>query len=399
MITVSESKPRPAHLSAAFVKTVKAPGRYGDGRGGHGVSLLVKVGSGGRVVKSWSQRLRVYGQPVNLGLGAFPIVGLAEARTKAMANARAVAQGLDPRISTSTAPTFRESADKVIALHAANWKDRSRAKSVAQWQATLDIYAMPRLGNRPVDRITTADVMAVLLPIWNHKRETARRVRLRLSAIFKWAVAQGFRDDNPAGDAIGAALPKNGVQRQHQKALPHNEVAGALRTIRDTDAWPATKRALEFLVLTACRSGEVRGAMWSEVDLEGATWTVPAERMKAGKEHRVPLSDRALGVLDEARTLTDGNGLIFPSQRGKVLSDAAVSQLVRTSNLEAVPHGFRSSFRDWCGDTGVAREVAEACLAHTIKNQVEAAYARSDLLERRRDVMQQWADYLVSKIA
>ncbi len=361
--------------------------------------MLVKVGSGGRVVKSWSQRLRVYGQPVNLGLGAFPIVGLAEARTKAMANARAVAQGLDPRISTSTAPTFRESADKVIALHAANWKEGSRAKSVAQWQATLDAYAMPRLGNRPVDRITTADVMAVLLPIWNDKRETARRVRLRLSAIFKWAVAQGFRDDNPAGDAIGAALPKNGVQRQHQKALPHNEVAGALRTIRDTDAWPATKRALEFLVLTACRSGEVRGAMWSEVDLEGATWTVPAERMKAGKEHRVPLSGQALGVLDEARALSDGSWLIFPSQRGRVLSDDAISKLTRQNGIDAVPHGFRSSFRDWCGDTGVAREVAEACLAHTIKNQVEAAYARSDLLERRRDVMQQWADYLVSKIA
>ena len=139
--------------------------------------------------------------------------------------------------------------------------------------------------------------------------------------------------------------------------------------------------------------------MWSEVDLEGATWTVLAERMKAGKEHRVPLSDRALGVLDEARELSDGSEIIFPSQRGKVLSDAAVSQLVRTNNLDAVPHGFRSSFRDWCGDTGVAREVAEACLAHTVKNQVEAAYARSDLLERRRDVMQQWADYLVSKIA
>ena len=314
-----------------------------------------------------------------------------------MANARAVAQGQDPRVSTTTAPTFQDAADKVITLHAANWKDGSRAKSVAQWQATLDAYAMPRLGNRPVDRITIADVMAVLLPIWNDKRETARRVRLR--AIFKWSVAQGYRDDNPAGDAIGAALLKNGVHREHHRALAHSDVAGALQRIRNTDAWPATKLALQFLVLTACRSGEVSGATWSEVDLEGTTWTVPAERMKAGKEHRVPLSDRALGVLDEARTLTDGSGLICPSQRGKVLSNAAVSQLVRTNNLDAVPHGFRSSFRDWCGDTGVARKVAEARFTHTIKNQVEAAYARSDLLERRRDAMQQWADYLVSKIA
>ena len=147
-------------------------------------------------------------------------------------------------------------------------------------------------------------------------------------------------------------------------------------------------------MLTACRSGEVRGAVWSEVDPEGATWTVPAERMKAGKEHRVPLSDRALGVLDEARALSDGSGPIFPSQRGKVLNDDPVSQLMRMNKLDAVPHGFRSSFRDWCGDTGVARELAEACLAHTIKNQVEAAYARSDLLERRRQVMQHWADYV-----
>ena len=391
---MNESKPRPTHLSAAFVKTVKAPGRYGDGRGGHGVSLLVKVGSGGRVVKSWSQRLRVHGQPVNVGLGAFPIVGLAEARAKALSNRLQSAQGVDPRASTTSAPTFQEAADKVIAFHAANWKDGSRTKSVAQWRASLDAYAMPRLGNRPVDRITTADVMAVLMPIWNDKRETARRVRLRLSAIFQWSVAQGYRDDNPAGDAIGAALPKNGVHREHHRALAHSDVAGALQTIRDTDAWPATKLALEFLVLTACRSGEVRGARWSEVDLEGATWTVPAERMKAGKEHRVPLSQQAVALLSEARESSNDSGLVFPSQRGRALTDDAISKLTRENGIDAVPHGFRSSFRDWCGDTGVAREVAEACLAHTVRNQVEAAYARSDLLERRREVMQQWAQYL-----
>ena len=394
MVIVNESKPRPTHLSAAFVKTVKTPGRYGDGRGGHGVSLLVKVGSGGRVVKSWSQRLRVHGQPVNVGLGAFPIVGLAEARAKALSNRLQSAQGVDPRTSTTSAPMFQEAADRVVALHSGSWKDGSRNKSVAQWKASLEAYAMPRLGDKPVDRITTADVMAVLLPIWNEKRQTARLVRQRLSAVMKWAVAQGYRDDNPAGDAIGAALPKNGVHREHHRALPHGQVAGALRTIRATGAWPATKLALEFLVLTACRSGEVRGAKWCEVDLEGATWTVPAERMKAGKEHRVSLSDRALAVFVEARELSDGSGLVFPSQRGKVLTDDAVSRLVRENNIDAVPHGFRSSFRDWCGDTGVAREVAEACLAHTVRNQVEAAYARSDLLERRRRVMQDWADYV-----
>ena len=386
---------RPRQLSAAFVKTVKDAGAYGDGRGGYGLTLLVKMGAG-RVLKSWYQRIRIDGHPVNVGLGTYPVVTLADARAKALANARAVAQGQDPRQAVTSVPTLQEAADKVIALHAANWKDGG--KSAAQWLASLDAYAMPRLGSRPVDRITTADVMAVLMPIWNDKRETARRVRQRLSAVMKWAVAQGYRDDNPAGDSIGAALPKNGSKTEHQRALAHSGVAGALQTIRDTNAWASTKLALESVALTACRSGEVRGAKWCEVDLEGATWTVPAERMKAGKEHRVPLSDRALGVLAEARELSDGAGLVFPSVMGKQLTDNTLSKLLRENNIDAVPHGFRSSFRDWCGDSGVAREVAEACLAHVVKNQVEAAYARSDLLERRREVMQKWADY-VSKTA
>ena len=382
---------RPRQLSAAFVKTVKDAGAYGDGRGGHGLTLLVRMGAQ-RITKSWYQRIRIDGQPVNVGLGAYPVVTLAEARAKALANARAVSQGQDPRQAVATIPTLRGCADKVIALHAGTWKDGG--KSAKLWQASLDAYAMPRLGNKPVDRVTTADVMAVLMPIWNDKRETAQRVRQRLSAIFKWSVAQGYRDDNPAGDAIGAALPTGGVKREHQRALAHSDVAGALRTIRNASAWPATKLALEFVALTACRSGEVRGAKWCEIDLEGRVWTVPAERMKAGKEHRVPLSGRALAVLNEARGLADSTGLIFPSATGRMLSDSAVSKLMRENGIDAVPHGFRSSFRDWCGDTGVAREVAEACLAHTIKNEVEAAYARSDLLERRRTVMQSWAHYV-----
>ena len=387
-----EFEPRHGPLSATFVKTVTRPGRYGDGRGGHGLSLLVKPTTTGRVSRTWAQRLRIDGKPISLGLGSFPVVTLAEARAKALANARSMAQGKDPRIAATTIPTFRDAADKVIALHRGTWKDGG--KSAAQWQASLDTYAMSRLGNKPLDRITTADIMAVLMPIWNEKRETARRVRQRLSAVMKWAVAQGYRDDNPAGDAIGAALPQHGGHRRHQRALPHSDVAGALRTIRSTGAWPATKLALEYIALTACRSGEVRGAKWCEVDLEGPTWLIPGERMKTGKEHRVPLSGRALAVLNEARALANSTGLIFPSATGKELSDNTLSKLLRDSGIAAVPHGFRSSFRDWCGDTGVEREVAEASLAHVVKNQVEAAYARSDLLERRRAVMQRWADYL-----
>ena len=313
-------------------------GRYGDGRGGHGLSLLVKFTTTGRISRTWAQRLRIDGKPVNLG--PFPVVTLAGARAKA----RGVAQGKDPRAAVTTIPTFRDEVDKVIALHRATWKDGG--KSAPQWQASLDAYAMPRLGNKPVDRVTTADVMAVLMPIWNEKRETARRVWQRLSAVMKWAVAQGYRDDNQAGDAIGDALPKHRAHREHQRALAYGDVAAALRTIRDTGAWPATKLALEYIALTACRSGEVRAAKWCEIDLEGPTWLIPAERMKAGREHRVPLSGRALAVLNEARELADSTGLIFPSATGRMLSDSTLSKLLRESEIDAVPHGFQSSLID-----------------------------------------------------
>ena len=246
-----------------------------------------------------------------------------------------------------------------------------------------------------MDRISTADVMEVLLPIWSTKRETARRVRQRIGAVMKWAVAQGYREDNPAGDAISAALPKNSVRRQHQKALPHAQVAKALRRVRASKAHRTTALAFEFLVLTACRSGEIRGARWDEVDDAAATWTVPPTRMKAKLEHRVPLSCRAVAVLDEAREITDKSGLVFPSPTGRVLSDSTLSKLLRELGIGAVPHGFRSSFRDWAAErTDVPREVCELALAHVNSDRVEAAYRRTDLFEKRRDLMTAWAAYV-----
>ncbi|MCY4596982.1 MAG: site-specific integrase [Bryobacterales bacterium] len=202
------------------------------------------------------------------------------------------------------------------------------------------------------------------------------------------------RTDDPAGATLDAALPRNGRSTQHFAALPHGEVAAAIATVRNSDAWPGTKAAFEFLVLTACRSGEVRLAEWREVDLGSGIWTIPAGRSKTRCEHKVPLAPRALAVLDEARKLSHGKGLIFSSAAGKPLSDATISKLVREQGIQAVPNGFRSSFRDWCGETGQPREVAEACLAHAVKSEVEAAYARSDRLNRRRILMQAWADYL-----
>ena len=379
-------------LSAAFVKTVKDPGRYGDGRGGHGLSLLVKPSSTGRLAKSWSQRLRINGEPFNIGLGSFPIVTLKEARDKALENRRAVEQGKDPRVKTSSIPTFADAAEIVIGIHAAGWKD---GRHEANWRRSLSQYAYPNLGARLVSEITSQDVMTLLVPIWTEKRETARKLRQRIGAVMKWAVAQGYRADNPAGDAIGAALPKNGHGTRHQRALPHEEVSGALDTIRDTRAWVGTKLAFEFLTLTATRSGEARLARWSEFDLETQVWMIPAPRMKRQREHRVPLSNQAMEVLRQAGQLSDGNGLVFPSVTGKALTDSTISKLLRENNIGCVPHGMRSSFRVWAAECSNApREIAEMCLAHVEGSAVELAYRRTDYFDARRQLMQQWADYI-----
>ena len=320
---------------------------------------------------------------------------LARARRLALDNRREIAEGRDPRNRTGGIPTFDAAAETVIALHAETWKDSG--KSAAQWRASLRDYAMPRLGRMSVASITSADVLAVLMPIWNTKRETARRVRQRIGAVMKWAIAEGHRNDNPAGEAIGAALPKNGGHRLHQRALPHDRVASALETVRASQAYILTRLAFEFLVLTATRSGEVRGARWNEVDLEARTWTIPAARMKTMRGHRVPLSARALEVLHDARLYADDSELVFPSVTGRALSDSTLSKLVRELGIQAVPHGFRSSFRQWAAErTNFAREVCEEALAHVNPNRVEAAYQRSDLFDRRRELMDQWARYVTA---
>lgn len=383
---------RPKMLSATFVKTVKQSGRFGDGRGGHGLSLLVKPASTGRLSKSWAQRLRIGSKAVNMGLGSYPITTLAKARTAALENAQAVADGLDPR--RGGIPTFSDAAERTIAMHREAWKPSSRANTEQQWRGAIERYCIPNLGAKRIDQIGTADVLDIIGPIWSEKAETARQVKQRLSAIFRWSVAAGFRSDNPAGDAITGALPKARATVRHQRALPHAEVGEAVAQIRAADTYRGTRLALEFLILTAARSGEVRGAVWSEIDLEARTWTVSADRMKAGKEHRVPLSDGALHVLKLAKALKQSGNLVFPSLRGKVLTDATVSKVLRKNEIAAVPHGFRSSFRDWAAESGQAHDVAEAALAHTNGNRTEAAYNRSDLHQRRRALMQDWSDYL-----
>ena len=238
-------------------------------------------------------------------------------------------------------------------------------------------------------------MIAVLLPIWSTKRRTAKGVGQRISAVMRWAVAQGFRQDDPAGKVLMAALPKISVPPRHYPALPYAEVGAALDRVRRSGAHSGTVLAFEFLVLTACRSGEVCNARWNEFDMPGAMWTTPAERMKAAREHRVPLPRRALAVLVDALEFAESDGLVFPSPTGDTLSQTAMLEMLRKLGIDAVPHGFRSSFRDWAAEcTDAPREVCELALAHVNNDRVEAAYRRTDLFDRRRTLMQQWADYL-----
>ena len=274
------------------------------------------------------------------------------------------------------------------------WKRGSKTEK--QWRALFERYVYPRIGSKPVDKTTAAELLAILAPLLIEKAETAKKVRQRLGMVFKCAVTQGHREHNPAGDILTAALPRHGKETAHHRALPHSEVGPALARVRGARAWEATKLAFEYLVLTVCRSNEVRGARWSEIDLESRVWTVLADRMKMNREHRVPLSRPALAVLEQARALSDESGLVLPSPTGHVLSDSTIRKLVRENGIKAVPHGFRSSFRDWCGETGQACEVAEAALAHAVANKTESPNARSDLFELRRKLMREWADYVAS---
>ncbi|MYA44638.1 MAG: tyrosine-type recombinase/integrase [Gemmatimonadetes bacterium] len=378
---------RPNGLSATFTRTVKTPGRYGDGRGGFGLTLLVRIGAGGRVLKSWVQRVRIDGRETNVGLGVYPVVSLSEARAKALANRRAIAEGRHPKTGDTGQPTFGQAAEKVIALQAKGWKAGSRLPD--QWRQTLRDYAFPVIGSKLVGEVTGLDVLAVLQPVWTAKPSTGRKVRQRIGAVMAWAIAKGYRADNPA-EAIAAALPKTATRHKHHKAVNHAQVADALAKVRQSGAG-VRALAVEFLVLTACRAAEVAGARWDEI--EGDTWTIPAARTKTNRPHRVPLSAAALAVLEAAKTTARRSPFVFPGQTGKPLPRQAFGRTLKAAQVAGTAHGFRSTFRDWCAETGVPREVAERALAHVVRNATEAAYNRTDLLERRREVMAAWGAY------
>ncbi len=375
-------------LTALAAKALSKLGRYGDG-----ATLYLVVTPGGS--KQWVQRLTVRGKQTDMGLGGYPVVGLKEAREKAQTNRAQARSGADPLLERRRAavPTFRDLAGQHIDALRSSWRN---AKHAAQWGSTLAAYAHPFIGNRPVDRITRADVIGLLSPIWTEKPETARRVRQRVRAVMARAIALEYIEHNPASEGIDAALAKLPRVKAHHPALPYGQLPAALRAVRESPATPVVKLSFEFLALTACRSGEVRGGRWEEVDLGSATWTVPAARMKAARPHRVPLSEQAIAVLAEARGLDNGSGLVFPAPRsGGELSNMAFAQLLRRLELDFVPHGLRSSFRDWAAEqTGAPHAVMEAALAHSVRNATEAAYFRSDLFALRRDLMKQWGEFL-----
>ena len=386
-------------LTAKGIENLRIPGKYFDGHG-----LYLRVQPNGQ--RQWVQRIIIRGKRCEIGMGNPALVSLAEAREEALANRRLARNGGDPILAKAEAKaalTFEEAARKVHALHLPTWRN---AKHGAQFLATLETYTFPRMGRLMVNHITTADVLAVLSPIWTDKPETARRVRQRIGTVMKWAVAQGWRQDNPA-ESIASALPKRDQSlRDHRKALTYAEVADCLKAVQASNAGLTTKLAFEFLVLTATRSGEARGALWSEIDMgtpatiaTPATWAIPGARMKAKRDHRIPLSARAVEILQQAHGLSDGSELVFPgTKQGKALSDMTLSKLVKELGFNADIHGFRTSFRTWAQErTNFPREVAEAALAHATGDKVEAAYARSDVFEKRRKMMEAWAGYLAGE--
>ena len=350
--------------------------------------------------KCWVQRVVILGKRCDIGLGGWPLVSLAEASETAFQNRRTIRSGGDPlaekRKRRLKVPTFREAAEATFEANAPRLRT---AKATRAWMAHLDRHAFPILGNMRVDRIAREDVLRVLTPIWSTKPETARKLRQRIRATLKWAQAHGHVEVNAAGEAIDGALPTMPAVKAHLRALPYTEVADALATVEASRASLAAKLAFWFVVLTACRSGEARVATWNEINLQAKDWRIHTTHTKSthGQEHRVPLPDAAMAVLQRALPLRDDSNLIFPSpvRQGHPLSDMALTKLLRDTGLadRATVHGFRSTFRDWCAETGKSRELAEAALAHAVPG-VEGAYFRSDLFERRRRLMANWAQFL-----
>lgn len=377
-----------AKLTATRIKSIKEPGRYVDGAG-----LMLNVTSSGS--KSWVLRVQHDGRRRDFGLGSERDVTLAEARDEARRLRRMVRKGLDPlaerRKELSRNKTFRMAAED---CHAAYYKSWKNGKHRDQWINTLRSYAFPRIGDLTLDIIDGPMIVDVLAPIWLEKPETARRVKQRIGTVLDFAHARGWREGEAPMRAVAKGLPSQPKKTGRFRAMPYTDVPRFVAKLREIESFGAL--ALEALILTACRSGEIRGACWDEIDFDAKLWTIPAGRMKAGRTHIVPLSTQALDVFERAATLRIADTpLVFPGQkRGKPLSDMTLLKILRDQNEPYTVHGFRSSFRDWAAEcSDQPGEVAEAALAHSVPNAVEAAYRRTDFLERRRNLMDDWSGY------
>ncbi len=378
-------------LTTAQVKSMVKAGLYADGGG-----LYLKVLDSG--ARRWVFRGRLNGQPIARGLGGFPGVCLADARERAREYRHLVRDGVDPREeararakATKAIPTVRDSARAVWELRCGGWSQQH----VGEWWRSMETHVLAHIGGMPVNKVASADVLAVLEPIWNTKRETATRIKQRLETVLDYAIAAGHRADNPVA-AVKRALPSKRPAKAHFEAIPYGELPEALPVIRGFGN-RVTSLAVEMVILTAARSGEARGMVWDEVDLDAAVWEVPAERMKARRPHRVPLSAQAVAVLEEAGELTGRSGLVFPSARsGKSpLTPQALSRVLARADVGGTVHGMRSAFRDWAAEqSGAPWAVCESALAHSIGSSTEQAYMRSDLFDKRQELMQAWADYV-----
>ena len=372
-------------------------GRHGDGR--YGLYFNV-IGNS----RSWVQRLVINGKRRNHGLGPWPVVSLREAREVAFENVRMRHRGMDPFAKTAptrTVPTFAEAADTYIKLQAAGWKRGSRNE--ANWRSSLT--HAKRLDAMPVDTIEAADVAAVVTrQIEAGKLPLARSLRQRIEKVMGWCIASGHRaGPNPGNGDVAELIPTVAHKVEHRESVPPGEIAEVLAKVEavaaESPTWRGQCAAFRFVVLTACRTSEAIGARFDEIDFDAATWTVPASRMKAGKAHRVPLSDAALTVLRAQRERHGAGGLVFKSPRGKRLDVASLRKLAKRVQMAGTVHGFRGAFKSWCMEQGVDRAVAEYSLAHTFMSDTEAAYVRTDLLGQRRPIMSKWSEFVTAGVA
>ena len=382
---------RSIRLTHTFVKSVTRPGRYGDGRGGLGLSLLVKKKAAGGYSKTWSQRLRIGQKIATMGLGSFPVVLLADVRKRVLDNARRVYQGEDILKPPPIIPTVDEAFDIVIEQRRPSWKGKY---TEAIW-GLAKRYCKP-ISSKPVSEVKQKDVIDVLAPIWQEKPKMAREVRSNLSTVMTWAINREYRASNPATPATVKELGKQ-PPGSHHRSLPEDQLGSALAKIRDADAWWAEKYCLIFLAFTGVRSGEARKATWEQINLDSATWTIPGSKMKNSVIHKVPLSTQAMEILLYAREQTGrSEGLIFPpARRGDYMHSARLSLLMRKLEIPAVPHGDRSSVRNWAGGRAdIAQPAAEMVLGHKQGEKIQQVYMTSDFFEHRRPIMQEWADFL-----